>query len=124
MLLVLKSQKDHTRTSIDQIVNDKILPDFQVDKPGRSNRHNINTSLIIYTAALQKLNAPSTILFHNIRASYDIDTLCSFLNLDNKKIKSTNINNMNSDATDTTVYICNEDSATAQSLSREDFLQM
>ena len=65
------------------------------------------------------MNPPSTIQFNNlphnvakrkIRASYDIDNLDSFHNLDNKKTKSAIIKNTNSDVTHTTASISNEDS--------------
>ena len=128
LLLVKKFQKDNTRTVIDQIINDTIFPESQVDKPGRANRYNINISLAIYVASPQQANVPTSIQFHNppqnivkhnIRASYNIDKIDTFFNLENKKTKSANITNMDSDATHTTTSLSNE-----ESLSREEFLQM
>ena len=93
LLLVKKSQKDNARIAIDQIINDTIFPDSQVTKPGRENRHNINASLVTYVDTFQKTNTPSTIQFHhppqntvkgNIRASYGINQLDSFPNLNKK----------------------------------------
>ena len=65
LLLVNKSQKDNTRTAIDQIINDIIFPDSKIERPSRANRHNINTPLVTYAADLQKANTTSTIQFHN-----------------------------------------------------------
>ena len=87
-----KSQKNHTRTDIDQLINDAIFPDSQVDTPGKANWQNINISLVTYATTLQKANTSSTIQFYNlsqnavtlnILASHDIDKLDSFPNLDN-----------------------------------------
>ena len=64
LLIVKKSQKDHTRTSIDQIINNTIFPESQVDKSGRENQYNINTSLVTYASALQQANTPTTIQCH------------------------------------------------------------
>ena len=75
-------RKDQARQEINQVINDTIFPDSQIDKPGRSNRHHINSVLESYAAALQKEATPTTIQFHNppqhivkrhIRASYDVD---------------------------------------------------
>ena len=37
LLIAKTTQKDHTRTSIDQIINNIIFPESQVDKSGREN---------------------------------------------------------------------------------------
>ena len=56
-----KARKDQTRQEIDQVINDTIFPDSQIDKPGQSNRHNINSVLVYYAAALHKEATPTTI---------------------------------------------------------------
>ena len=60
----------------------------------------------------------------NIRASYGIDQLEYFPNLNINNTKYTNTNNMNSDATQTSASISNEESTLAQPLVHDDFLQM
>ena len=88
-----KSKKDQARQEIDQIINDTIFPDSQIEKPGRSNHHNINSVLVSYAAALQKEATPTTIQFHNspqhvvkrhIRASYNVDIINVFPAIGNK----------------------------------------
>ena len=49
-----KSQKDQSRRAIDIVINETLFPESQTERPGRSNRHNINASLVTYAAALQK----------------------------------------------------------------------
>ena len=97
LVIVKKSRKDQARQEIDQVINDTIFPDSQVDKPGRSNRHSINSVLVSYTAALQKEATPTTIQFHNppqhtvkrhIRASYDVDNPNTFPAIGDKKKKT------------------------------------
>ena len=61
LVIVKKARKDQARQEIDQVINDTIFPDSQINKPGRSNRHNINSVLVSYTAALQKEATPTTI---------------------------------------------------------------
>ena len=48
------SQKDHTINNIDRIINETIFSESKVEKLGRSNHHNINTPLTIYTFAIPK----------------------------------------------------------------------
>ena len=60
----------------------------------------------------------------NIRASYDINELEYFPNLNSNNTKYTNTNNMTSDATQTSTSISNEESTLAQPLVHDDFLQM
>ena len=133
LLLVNKFQKDNARTPIDQIINNTIFPESQVEKPSRANRHNINTSLVTYATILPQANTPISIKFYNlpentvkrkIQASYDIAKIDTFPNIENKKIKSSNTTNMDSNDTHTTTSLCNEESTSAQSLSREEFLQI
>ena len=93
---IQKIKKSQAKQEIDQVINDTIFPDSQVDKPGRSNRHNINSVLVSYAAALQKEATPATIQFNNlpqhtvkrhIRASYDVDNPKTFPTIGNKKEK-------------------------------------
>ena len=65
LVIVKTSQKDQTRQEIDQVINNTIFHEFQVAKPGRSNRHNINSVLVSYATALQKETTSTTIQFHN-----------------------------------------------------------
>ena len=53
-VLVKKAQKDNTRRAIDNVINETLFPDSQTERPGRSNIHNINFSLVTYTTVLQK----------------------------------------------------------------------
>ena len=96
LILVKKAQKDQARRAIDTVINEILFPDSQTERPGRSNRHNINASLVSYAAALQKVSTPSTIQFlqppqnaykRHIRASHDIENTKSFPNTKNKKKK-------------------------------------
>ena len=93
---IQKIKKSQAKQEIDQVINDTIFPDSQVDKPGRSNRHNINSVLVSYAAALQKEAIPTTIQFHNppqhtvkrhIRVSYYVDNPNTFPAIGNKKGK-------------------------------------
>ena len=61
IVLVKKVQKDQTRRSINNIINEKLFPDSQTERPGRLNRHNINSSLVTYAVSLQKESTLSTI---------------------------------------------------------------
>ena len=96
LVLVKKAQKDQSRRAIDIVINETLFPESQTERPGRSNRHNINAFLDTYAAALQKESTPSTIKSlqppHNtykrhIRASYDIENGAAFPVIDNKKKK-------------------------------------
>ena len=96
LVIVKKSRKDQARQEIDQVINDTIFSDSQINKPGRSNRHNINSVIVSYAAALQKEATPTTIQFNNlpqhtvkrhIRASYDVDNPKTFPTIGNKKEK-------------------------------------
>ena len=95
-----KARKNQTRQEIDQVINNTIFPDSQIDKLGRSNRHNINSVLVSCAVALQKEATPTTIQFHNppqytvkrhIRASYDLDNPNTFPTIGNKKGKTSKI---------------------------------
>ena len=39
---------------MDRIINDTVYPESHIERPGRSNRHNINTALVTYATSLQK----------------------------------------------------------------------
>ena len=82
LVLVKKSRKYQVRNVIDIVINEKLFPDSQIERAGRSNRHNINSSLVTYAASLQKESTPFTIQFlqppqnaykRQIPASYDIE---------------------------------------------------
>ena len=134
LVIVKKSRKDQARQEIDQVINDTIFPDSQVEKPGRSNRHNINSVLVSYAAALQKEATPTTIQFHNppqhtvkrhIRASYDVDNTTTFPAIGNKKGKTSNkSSDIHSTTTNTTTSISNEESTTVSNVSHDDFLKI
>ena len=127
-----KAQKDQARRAIDTVINEILLPDSQTERPGRSNRHNINASLVSYAAALQKESTPSIIQFlqppqndykRHIRASYDIENTKSFLNIENKKKKySTSIVTTSND-TSATASITNDESTIISTFSHDDFLK-
>ena len=129
-----KARKDQTRQEIDQVINDTIFPDSQIDKPGQSNRHNINSVLVYYAAALHKEATPTTIYFHNppqhtvkrhIRASYDVDNLTNFPTIGNKKGKtSKQTSDIHSTTTNTTTSISNEECTNVSNFSHNDFLKM
>ena len=111
LIIVKKSQKDQTRQEIDLVINNTI----SLNLPGRSNRHNINSVLMSYGAALQKEITPTTIQFHNplqytvkrhIRASYDVDNITAFPSIGNKKgKKSKKASDIRSTTTNTTTSI-------------------
>ena len=61
LVLVKKIQKDQARRAIDTVINETLFPDSQTEKLGRSNRHNIKSSIVTYAASLQKESTPSTI---------------------------------------------------------------
>ena len=93
LLVVEKSEKGQARRAIDNVINETLFPDSQTERPGRSIKYNIHSSLVIYVATLQKDSTPSTIRFINspqnsykrpIRASYDIDNDAFFPVIDNK----------------------------------------
>ena len=97
LVVVTKAQKDQARRAIDTVINETLFPDYQTERPGRSNKYNINSSLVTYAAALQKESTYSTIQFikppHNAykrpnRVSYDLDNDAFFPVIDNKKNKS------------------------------------
>ena len=46
LVVVQKAKKDQTRRAIDTKINETLFPDSQIERPGRSNRHNNNSSLI------------------------------------------------------------------------------
>lgn len=88
LVIVKKVKTYQARQEIYQIINDIIFSDSQIEKPGRSNRHNINSVLVSYTAALQKEATPTTIQLHNppqhavkryIRASLSFHTSYVFV---------------------------------------------
>ena len=45
-VLVNKAQKDQARRAIDIVINETLFPDSQTERPEKSNRHNINASLV------------------------------------------------------------------------------
>ena len=133
LILVEKSQKDQARRAIDTVINETLFPDSQTERPGRSNRHNINASLVSYAAAFQKESTTSTIQFlqppHNaykrhIRASYDIENTKSFPNIENKKKKYSPSIVTTSNDTSATVSITNDESTIISTFSHDDFLKM
>ena len=134
LVKVKKARKDQTRQEIDQVINDTIFPDSKIDKPSRSNRHNINSVLVSYAVALQKEAILTTIQFHNppqhtvnrhIRASYDVDNPNTFPTIGNKKGKnSTKTSDIHSTTTNTTTSISNEKSTNVSNFSHDDFLKM
>lgn len=65
LVVVKKAQKDQTKKAIDTMISDTLFPDFQTEKTGRSNGHNINYSLVTNVAALQKEFTHSTIKLLN-----------------------------------------------------------
>ena len=96
LVVVKSSQKEQARNNIDQIINDTIFLESQVETAGRFNRHNINSVLVTYTAALQKKATPTTIHFQNppqyavkrhIRVSYDLGFKDAFPTTGNKIVK-------------------------------------
>ena len=128
-----KTQKDQARRAIDTVINETLFPESQTERPGRSNRHNINASLVSYDAALQKESTLFTIQFlqppqnaykRHIRASYDIENTKSFPNIENKKKKySTSIVTTTNDTT-ATASITNDESTIISTFSHDDFLKM
>ena len=91
-----KIRKNQTRRAIDTVINETLFPDSQTERPGRSNIHNINSSLVTYTVALQKestpftiqsLKPPQTSYTRHIRASCNIKNEAKFPVIDNKKKK-------------------------------------
>ena len=56
-----KVNKYQVRQEIDQIIYDTIFPDYQIEKAGRSDHHNINSVLVSYPAVVQKEATPTTI---------------------------------------------------------------
>ena len=62
-LLALPAVNDlePTYNDINKIINNTIFLDSQIEKPGRSNRHNINFVLVSYAVALQNEATPTTI---------------------------------------------------------------
>ena len=134
LVIVKKARKDKARQEIDQVINDTIFLDFQIDKPGRSNRHNSNSVLVPYAAALQKEAIPTTIQFHNppqhtvkhhVRASYDVDNPNTFPTIGHKKgNNSTKTSDIHSTTTNTTASIANEASTNVSNFSLDDFLKI
>ena len=133
LILVKKSQKDQARRAIDTVISETLFPDSQTERPGRSNRHNINDSLVSYAAALQKESTPSTIQFlqppqnaykRHIRASYDIENDTSFPTIENKKKKHSSSITHDTNNTSATASITNVESTTVSTFSHDDFLKM
>ena len=132
-MLVKKAQKDQVRRSIDNVINETLFPDSQTEIPSKSNRLNINSSLVTYDVALQKENTPSTIQFiqppqnaytRHIRASYDIENETPFPVIEHKKKKQSTKHITDLNDTSTTASITNDDSTLASSFSHEDFLKI
>ena len=48
-----KIKRDQARRAIDIVINESLFSDSKTERPGQSNRHNINSSFITYAAALQ-----------------------------------------------------------------------
>ena len=97
LVLVQKSKIDQTRKATDIVINETLFYDSKTEIPGRSNRYNINSSLVTYAAALQKESTSSTIQLlqppqnaykRHIRVSYDIENRASFPVIGNKKKKT------------------------------------
>ena len=53
IVVVNKARKDQTRKVIDTVSSEALFPDSKIERPGRSNIHNINSSLSTYDVALQ-----------------------------------------------------------------------
>ena len=132
-MLVKKAQKDQARRAIDIVINETLFPDSQTEKPGRSNRHNINASLVTYAAALQKEPPTSTIQFlqppqntykRHIHASYDIENEASFPDINNKKKRHSTTTIIDLNETSATESITNDESTIVSTFSHDDFLKM
>ena len=94
------------------------FPNFQTERLGRSNIHNINSFLVTYATALQKESTPSTIQFlqlaqnaykRHIRASYDIKNEASFPVIEHKKKKPSTKHITDTNDTPATISITNDD---------------
>ena len=94
LVVVKKSQKDQTRRAIDTVISETLFPDYQTERLCRSNRDNINSSLVTYAAVLpgqfisstiKFINLPHNVYTRHIRASYDIENEASFPIIYNKK---------------------------------------
>lgn len=61
LIITTKRNKNRARTNIYNIINTTSIPENQTYKPGRSNKFNINFSLVSYTTALQQEGPPDSI---------------------------------------------------------------
>ena len=52
LVVVKKTQKDQTQRAIYTVINETLFPYSQVERSGRSNKHNINFSLVTNTASI------------------------------------------------------------------------
>ena len=132
LVIVKEAQKDQSRRAIDIVINEKLFPESQTERPERSNRHKINASLVAYAAALEKESPTSTIQFlrppqnaykRHIRASYDIDNETSFPDINNKKKKHSNTTITDSNDTSATASITPYESTIMLTFSHDDLLE-
>ena len=130
LVLVQKSKIDQTRKATDIVINETLFYDSKTEIPGRSNRYNINSSLVTYAAALQKESTSSTIQLlqppqnaykSHIRVSYDIENGASFPVIDNKKKKNSPTILPVSNDTSATATITNDESTIVSSFPHDDF---
>lgn len=134
LVIVKKSQNDQARQEIDLVINNTIFPDSQVVNSGRSNRHNINSVVVSYVAALQKEATPITIQYHNppqhtvkrhIRASYDLDNITAFAAIGNTKGKtSKKSSDIHSTTTNIITSISNEEFTIISNFSHDGFFKI
>ena len=58
-MITTKKQKEEARHDIDNLINNTTFPP-NTERPGRSNRYNVNTALVSHAASLQKEYTPRT----------------------------------------------------------------
>ena len=64
LVITTKKQKEQARHNIDNLINNTTFPP-SIERPGRSNHYNINTSLVSYAATLQKESTTREQQYHH-----------------------------------------------------------
>ena len=133
LVITTKKQNEQARHDIDNLINNTLFLPI-IERPCRSNRYNINNTLVSYADALQKEStpreqqynhAPKHAFKRNVNVSYNIEDERVFPTLNNKKIRTieTPANDLVFHATLTTASLSNDDYTIHSSFSHDEFLK-
>ena len=129
LVITTKKQKEQARHDIDNLINNTTFPP-SIERPGRSNHYNINTSLVSYAATLQKESTTREQQYHHapkyafkqyVDISYNVEDERLFPTL--KKKTEIPTNDLASHATLTTSSLSNDDNTIQLSFNHDEFLK-